>query len=79
MNGVSFQPVRVALGATDTADGFLVFADRHLLGVLVRLEGPAYGDLEGGLHLEAAFGGFGEIRQPPTFQDLGHAQSWFEA
>jgi len=51
----------------------------HLLAVLVRLQGEGYGDLSGGLHVEAAFGGFGEILQRPTFANLRQAQTWFES
>lgn len=78
MDDVSFRSVRVALGASATADGYLVFSADRLLGVLVRIDADDEGGPTPGLHLEADFHGLDLAGRPPPFTDLQQAEVWFQ-
>lgn len=67
------QPVSVATGA-ESGVGNLVFAEGHLVAVLVHLR-DEYGDDAGQWNLEAGFGLL-DCPTPPTFADLEEAQAW---
>ena len=67
------QPVSVATG-DESGVGHLVFAEGHLVAVLVHLC-DEYGDDAGKWYLEAGFGPV-DYPTPPTFADLKEAQAW---
>jgi hypothetical protein len=67
------QPVSVATGDSGEL-GHLVYADGHLVAVLVHLC-EEYGDEAGKWHLEAGFGPV-DYPTPPFFADLEEAQVW---
>ena len=77
MDDVNFRSVRVALGASATADGYLVFSADRLLGVLVRVDAEDEGGPAPGFHLEADFHGLDRAGRPPAFADLRQAEVWF--
>jgi hypothetical protein len=71
---LQLQPVRVANGHDE--DGHLVFADGHLVAVLVCLS-DEHEEFIGHWYLEAGFGGL-DGPHHPVFADLDEAQGWIE-
>ena len=67
------QPVRIATGSRDE-ESELVFADDHLVAVLVRLS-EDHEDEADLWFLEAGFGRV-DHPHPPKFADLEEAQAW---
>lgn len=71
---MEFQPVKVATGSADE-DGRLVFHDRKLIAILVRLDDPDHGPAVGQWSLEAGFNGV-DSAKPPLFANLTAAERW---
>ncbi len=72
-SNLTLQPILIETGSDDT-DGRLVLRDGHLVAVLVRLDGPEHGDLQGFWHLEAGFGPCDQ--KADAFHSLNEAQRW---
>jgi hypothetical protein len=72
---LTLQPVLVASG--EEGEGMLVYCDRHLVAILVRLS-PLHGDQAGCWFLEKGFGAL-DGPQHPTFANLEDAQDWVKA
>ena len=70
---IHLQPVRVGTDSSDE-EGQLVFADGHLVAVLVHLSEEYEADA-GKWFLEAGFGRV-DHPNPPKFADLDEAQAW---
>jgi hypothetical protein len=70
---LTLQPVPVNTSTADE-DGCLIFADKQLVAVLVRLS-REHGRKAGRWYLEH---GFGSLDHPahPIFNDLAEAQTW---
>jgi hypothetical protein len=72
---LTLQPVLVASG--EEGDGVLVFRDRHLVAILVRLS-SLHEEQAGFWFLEKGFGVL-DGPQHPIFDDLHAAQVWIKA
>ncbi|HSV02800.1 MAG TPA: hypothetical protein VLI41_06300 [Phenylobacterium sp.] len=69
---LTLQPILVATG--EEGEGCLVFHDRWLVAVLVRLS-DLHEDRSGCWFLEKGFGGL-DGPESPTFDNLDAAQDW---
>jgi hypothetical protein len=72
---ISRQQVRIATGSSDE-EGCLLFADGHLVAVIVRLSEPSHGKLRGCWFLECGFGPWYSTPSPEPFADIGAAEQW---
>jgi hypothetical protein len=70
---ITFEPIPVALD-DENVEGRLVFADAHLIAVLVMLS-PSHEELAGKWFAEALFGSLTE-EEHPIFSDLEEARTW---
>jgi hypothetical protein len=69
---ITFQPVQVEID--EEGDGLLVFRDRALVALLVRLS-DTHGGQTGHWFLEAGFGILSDYREA-AFPDLPAAEAW---
>lgn len=72
-----FQTIQVATGSADH-EGRLVLRDGVLVGVLVKLDDQAHGDVRGQWHFEATFADVEKIASP-LFAEPEDAARWLDA
>jgi hypothetical protein len=73
---LAWRAIRVNTGSSDT-EGQLVFADAHLVAVLVRLDGLEHGSIRGSWLLEAGFGPCHATARD-AFRTLQDASNWIQ-
>lgn len=73
---ITYDPVQVLIDGHDS-EGRLIFADKKLSAVIVRLDGESHApEHKGRWHLEAGFGKCDPRVAPPTFSTPEEAGAW---